>query len=70
VKQLAAIGGYDFILMSGRSTDQITSPKLSDINIDKVALLRITLAGSLGGILNPFKSSLTNSRSHSLIMHG
>jgi len=56
--------------MSGRSTDQITSPKLSDINIDKVALLRITLAGSLGGILNPFKSSLTNSRSHSLIMHG
>ena len=46
------------------------SSKLSVAKILKVELFNTTLAAVLGEILNPFKSSLTNSRSPSLIMHG
>ena len=46
------------------------SPKLSDIKIDKVELLRTTLEGVLGGLTNPFKSSLTKDKSPSLMTQG
>jgi len=68
LKQAGSVSGS--APKSLRLEENWISPKLSDMKIEIVELFIITLAGILGGLTNPFKSSLTNIKSPSLTTQG